>query len=208
MRLKMFSKKIFIFSFLILAVTAILWPILFNGQVINDFFGLDLAHYKFSKDFGDSIKDGNLKLWWPNYLSGFPVYLTQTGLFSPVIFILYKFFGGFAVYNWLTFFNFLLGGLAIYWFSRNLALSKIASLIAGLAYILSQNHLYWGPTLVFSNVYPFIPLFFLAILKISKNRNWWWFWGILIVCGDPSFQSSACVLYSFCCNLLVPITLI
>ena len=166
---KIFSKKLSIIFILALSTGAIIWPILFGGKVINDFFGLDLAHYQFSEDFGDNIKAGNLKLWWQNYLGGFPVYLTQVGFFSPLVFILYKFFSGFVVYNWLTFLNFMLGGLAMYWLARNLLLSKTASMISGLAYMLSQNHLYWGATLPFSNVYPFIPLFFLAILKISKK---------------------------------------
>lgn len=176
----MFSKKILILFLFAGAIGAILWPTLFGGKVINDFFGLDLAHYKFTKDFGNYTASGHLKLWWQNYLGGFPVYLTQTGFFNPLVFILYKFFSGFAVYNWLTFLNFIFGGFALYWLARNLSLSKIASSVAGLAYMLSQNHLYWGPTLPFSNVYPFIPLFFLAILKLSKGEHWWWLFGGLI----------------------------
>ena len=180
MRLKTFFKKILILFLVAVAAGTILWPILLDGKVINDFFGLDLAHYQFSKDFGEGIKYGNLKLWWQNYLGGFPVFLTQVGFFNPLGFVLYKFFSGFVVYNWLTFLNFMLGGLAMYWLARNLLLSKITSLVVGLAYILSQNSLYWGATLPFSNVYLFIPLFFLAILKISKNQKSWWILGGLI----------------------------
>jgi len=180
-----------------LAVGAIFWPILFGGKIVNDFFGLDLAHYKFLSDFSNSLEQGSLRLWWQNYLGGFPVYLTQTGLFSPLVFIFYKFFNGFSVYNWITIFNFLLGGLAMYWFSRNLSLSKIASIFVGLVYILSQNNLYWGPTLVFSNTYVFIPLFFLAIFKISKNQNWWWFWGILIAAYGLVACETQIVFYTF-----------
>jgi len=165
MRLKMFSKKVAIIFLFILAIGIIFWPILFGGKVINDFFGLDLAHYKFLSDFSNGLRQGSLRLWWSNYLAGFPVYLTQVGFFNPLVFVFSKIIAGFQLYNWLTFFNFLFGGLAMYWLARNLSLSKTASLIAGLAYSLSQNHLYWGVTLPFSNVYPFIPLFFLAILK-------------------------------------------
>ena len=196
MHLKISFKLIIILFFL--SAIVIFWPILFGGKVINDFFGLDLAHYQFSKDFGDGIKDGNLKLWWQNYLGGFPVYLTQVGFFSPLVFILYKFFSGFAVYNWLTLFNFLLGGLAMYWLSRNLALSKIASAVVGLTYMLSQNYLYWGPTLIFSNVYPFIPLFFLVLLKISQGPSWtWWLSGILIAVYGLAAAETQIVFYIF-----------
>ncbi len=176
----MYYKKIAIIFLFLLAAGAIFWPILFDGMVINDRYGFDLSHYNVVKDFGESIKDGHLKLWWSDYLGGFPVYLTQVGFFSPLVFILSSFFKGFSAYSWITFFNFLLGGLAMYWFARNLSFSKIASAICGLAYIFSQNNLNWGSTLVFSNVYLFIPLFFLALLKIAKNQKWWWLWGGLI----------------------------
>ena len=186
-----------IFFLLFLAAILIFGPILFDGKVIDDFFGLDLAQYKFLTDFGGSLKQNLIQLWWPNYLSGFPVFLTQTGLFSPLVFIFYKFFSGFTVYNWLTFFNFLLGGMAMYWFARNLRLSKIASMISGLAYVFSQNNLYWGPTLVFSNVFVFIPLFFGALLKISNNKNWWLLWGGLIAAYGIAAAEIQIVFYTF-----------
>lgn len=182
---------------IIISAVLIFWPTLFGGKMINDFFGLDLAHYKFTNDFGKSAADGQPKLWWSNYLGGFPVFLTQVGFFNPLIFILYKFFIGFTVYNWLTVINFIFGGLAMYWLSRNLSLSKISSSVAGLAYMLSQNNLYWGPTLPFSNVYQFIPLFFLALLKISQNQNWWWLWGGLISAYGLAAGETQIVFYTF-----------
>ncbi|MBU2082178.1 hypothetical protein KKH14_01995 [Patescibacteria group bacterium] len=187
-------KVIFLF---LICLLVIFGPILFGDKVIDDFFGLDLAQYKFLTDFGDNLKQNLTQLWWPDYLGGFPIYLTQTGLFTPLVFILYKFFSGFAVYNWLTFLNFLIGGLAMYWFGRNLSLSKIASVIVGLTYVLSQNNLYWGPTLVFSNVYPFIPLFFLALLKISRNEKLWFIWGGLISAYGLAAAEIQIVFYVF-----------
>src|SRR3989344_269857 len=169
-----------IFLIIIGSVILIFWPALFGSKVINDFFGLDLAHYQFTVDFIDGVSQGGVRLWWSNYLGGFPVYLTQTGFFSPLVFILSKLFNGFTVYNWINFLNFVLAGLAMYWFARNLSLSKIAAGLTAVAYMLSQNNLYWGATLPFTNVYVFIPLFFLAILKISENRKIWWILGSLI----------------------------
>ncbi|MCX6813459.1 MAG: hypothetical protein NTV77_03210 [Candidatus Azambacteria bacterium] len=197
MHLKIFSNKIFIIFLFVLAILLIFWPILFGDKTINDFFGLDLAHYKFLSDFGESVKESYLKLWWPNYLGGFPVFLTQVGFFSPLGFVLYKFLSGFAIYNWLTFFNFVLAGLAMYWLARNLSLSKTASAISGLAYMLSQNHLYWGATLPFSNVYPFIPLFFLSLLKISQGRKWWLLFGGLISAYGLAAGETQIVFYTF-----------
>ncbi len=183
MPLKMYYKKIAIIFLFILATGTIFWPILFGGKIIDDVFNVGLiGHYKFTADFGDQWRStGSLKLWWSDYLGGFPVYLTQVGFFSPLVFILGSFFKGFSVYNWIIFFNFLFGGLAMYWFARNLSLSKTASAVCGLAYIFSQNNLYWGSTLVFSNIFIFIPLFFGCLFKISKTDKWyWWIFGSLI----------------------------
>jgi len=196
----MHSKIFFNLSIILLFVIAIgmiFWPILFGGKVINDFFGLDLAHYKFLSDFGGGLKNDSFQLWWSNYLGGFPVYLTQVGFFSPLVFLFSKVIGGFSLYNWLTFLNFVLAGLAIFWLARNLSLSKTASLIAGLVYSLSQNYLYWGATLPFSNVFPFIPLFFLALLKISDNKNWWFLWGSLIAAYGLTAGETQIIFYTF-----------
>ncbi len=184
----------FLFTF---SAALIFGPALFGGKIINDFFGLDLAHYKFASDFGHSVMQGNFRLWRADYLGGFPVWLTQVGFFSPLVLIFYKFFKGFAVYNWIMFFDFLFGGLAMYWFARNLPLSSISSCLAGIAYMLSQNNIYWGPTLPFSNVYVFIPLFFLTILKISKGEKWWRFFGGLIAAYGLAACEIQIVFYSF-----------
>lgn len=191
------GKGLLIFFVFLISLTVIFWPILFGGKVINDFAGLGYAHYKFLSDFGEGLGQGHLRLWWNNYLSGFPVYLTQTGFFNPLIFIFYKIFVGFELYNWLTFFNFLLGGLSMYWLARNLPLSIISSAVAGLSYMLSQNHFYWGPTIPFTNVFPFIPLFFLAVLKISNGRRLWWLWGSLISAYGLAAGETQIVFYTF-----------
>src|SRR3989344_8733135 len=130
MNCRKFIEKLAIFFIFFIGLSAIFWPILFGDKIINDFSGLGSAQYKFLGDFGDGLRQGSLRLWWASYLSGFPVYLTQVGFFNPSIFIFYKFFSGFQLYNWLTFFNFLAGGLAMYWLARNLSLSKVSSVIA------------------------------------------------------------------------------
>jgi len=194
-----FSNKI-LFVLLLFTVVAlfIFWPILFGGMVVNDYYGFDLGTYKFFKDFGGEWKDHwSLKLWWPDYLGGLSVYVTQISFFTPLVFILYKFFSGFAVYNWLTVFNFIFGGLAMYWFCRTLKLSKIASAVGGLAYIFSQNNIYWGLIPGFSNVFVFIPLFFGALLKISENKKIFWLWGGLIVAYGLTAPNTQVVFFTF-----------
>ena len=85
----------------------------------------------------------------------------------------------------------------MYWFCRTLKLSKIASAVGGLAYIFSQNSMYWGLIPGFSNVFVFIPLFFGALLKISENKKIFWLWGGLIVAYGLTAPNTQVVFFTF-----------
>ena len=113
-------------------------------------------------------------------MAGFPTYLTQIGFLNPIGIILFKFFDYILAYNWLTFLNFLLAGLSMYWLVRYLNLSRSAAVMAGFTWALSFNNIHYGSQPNFSNVYSFIPLYFGALLKISNSKKIWWFWGALI----------------------------
>ena len=178
------SKKAAIFFCFFFGLALVFWPILSGQKIFNDYYVTNYAvgqtGYNFYKDFGNSLRQGHLQLWWSSYMAGFPVYLTQVGFFNPSGILLFRFFDYILAYNWLTFLNFLFAGLAMYWFVRNLKLSKSAAILAGFAWALSFNNIQYGSIPIFSNVYPFVPLFFGAILKLSKGNKRYLFLGGLI----------------------------
>jgi len=199
------NKKATIFFLFFFVLALVFWPILSGQKILNDSYVTNYAvgqtGYNFYKDFGNSLRQGHLQLWWSNYLGGFPTYLTQVGFFNPLGILLFNFFNYILAYNWLTFLNFLLAGLAMYWFVRNLKLSKSAAVLAGFAWALSFNNIQYGSIPIFSNVYPFIPLFFGAILKLSEGDKRYLFFGSLISVYGLIAGFTTLIFYTFVAGL-------
>jgi len=200
-----------IFFLFFFGLMLVFWPILDGQKIFNDYYVTNYAvgqtGYNFYKDFGNSFRDGQLQLWWASYMGGFPAYLTQIGFFNPLGILLFRFFDYILAYNWLAFLNFLFAGLAMYWFIRNLKLSKSAAILAGFAWALSFNNIQYGSIPIFSNVYPFIPLFFGAILKLSRgNRKYLIFGGLISSFGLVAGMTNI-VFYTFIAGLVFAIFL-
>jgi len=153
---------------------AILWPVLFTKKVFIDVF-LYYTHYPLFKVFGDSLRQGEgLVIWISSYLSGFPTYLSQQGgLLSPLTILFFRIFDFLTAYHWLIFFNFFVAALAMYALARSLSLSKSASIISAFAYTFCHFNMFVSQILVFANLFPVLPLFFLALFKIHKREKVW-----------------------------------
>src|SRR3990167_5608034 len=141
-----FAEWTAVFFVFFFGLLIIFWPILGGQKIFNDYYITNYAvgqtGYNFYKDFGSSLREGHLQLWWSNYMAGYPAYLTQIPFFHPLGLLLFRFFDYILAYNWLAFLNFLFAGLAMYWFVRNFKLSEgrrkyliSGSLIAGLGFI-------------------------------------------------------------------------
>ena len=200
------TRGLLIFFLFFIGLSLLFWPILSGKNIFNDSYA-HLTGYNFYKDFGNSLREGRIELWWSNYMAGFPVYLTQIGLFNPIGLFLFRFFDYILAYNWLAFFHFLFGGLAMYWFSRNLKLSILASILAGFAWALSFNNIQYGAIPILSSLYLFIPLFFGIILKLHNietlNRSYYsyLFFGILIATFGLVNSFTNVVFYTFIAGL-------
>ena len=200
------SGKMLVILLFFVGLALVFWPILGGQKIFNDSYVTNYAvgqtGYNFYKDFGDNLRQGHLQLWWSSYMAGFPVYLTQVGFFNPLGIFLFRFFDYILVYNWLAFFNFLLAGLAMYWFIRNLKLSKSAAILGGFAWALSFNNIQYGSIPIFSNVYPFIPLFFGAILRLSEGDKKYLLFGSLISVYGLIAGFTTLVFYTFIAGLV------
>ena len=120
------AGRLAVFFVFFFGLLIIFWPILSGQKIFNDYYITNYAvgqtGYNFYKDFGNSLKDGHLQLWWSSYLGGYPTYLTQIPFFQPLGLLLFGLFYYILAYNWLTFLNFLFAVLSMYWFVRNLKL--------------------------------------------------------------------------------------
>ena len=205
MDLSKFIGKWGFFLLFFFGLALVFWPILSGQKIFNDYYVTNYAvgqtGYNFYKDFGNSLRQGHLQLWWSSYMAGFPVYLTQVGFFNPFGILLFSFFDYILAYNWLTFLNFLFAGLAMYWFVRNLKLSKSAAILGGFTWMLSFNNIQYGSIPIFSNTFLFIPLFFGAILKLSEGDKKYLFFGSLISSFGLIAGMTNIVFYTFIAGL-------
>lgn len=199
-----FLRRLAVFLFFFTVTGIVFSPFLSGANIIRDFlrdFSMFVTGYNFFKPFGEALHNNQFSLWLPQIYGGFPVWLTQVGFFNPVGIILFKFFDYVFAYNWLIFFNFLLAGLATYWLARNLNLSRASSIVAGLTYELSHIALYWGNLAVFSNIYVFLPLLFVMILKLKQNKKFYILPTALIVAYSLVAGETQVVVYSLTAGL-------
>ena len=159
-----------IFLLFAAAVLAIFWPIIFGGKIFGETATIKV-HYPNFYSFGNFLSEKNANpLWLSSHISGFPVYLSQQGgHLQPLVILFFKIFDFIAAYHLLTILNFFLAGVLVFWFCRLIEISKAGSIIAGFSYAFSHAMMWAGSILVFGNLFPLIPLFFICILKIYEN---------------------------------------
>jgi len=159
---------------LILLAIIIFFPVLFNGRIFSGYY-VNFYHYYFMA--GQKYLIYNLGLWpnwWPNFFSGYPISLTVDAFLNPIFIIALKFFSVITAYHWLTFIFFIINGLIFYYFARNI-LSRNASLVAALSYMFSGIIMRWTDVIVFTTIFPLLPLSFLACFKIFRGEKKYWF---------------------------------
>lgn len=200
-----FLRQLAVFLLFFIVTGLIFFPFLSGENIIRDFshdFSIFATGYNFFKPFGKALKEDNsFALWLPQIYGGFPVWLTQTGFFNPLGVILFKFFDYVLAYNWITYLNFVLAGLAAYWLARNLNLSRASSAVVGLTYELSQITLFWGNLVVFSNAYIFLPLLFVMALKLTQGKIFYIPLTVLIVAYSLVAGETQIVAYALIAGL-------
>ena len=174
------EKREFLISFIwIFCITlGLLWPIFFGGQAI-------VQEFTFRHQYGplsfieEMSRAGTPSLWLPDYLGGYPFYLSAFAYFWPLTKII-EFFGFMNAFNILLFLSYFLGGAGVLYFARNLGISTIGSRISAVAYVLFQLNI-GLPILPFTLTLPVVPFFFLAILKLHECRYRYLLLGVLAI---------------------------
>ena len=122
--------------------------------------------------------------WWPQFYSGYPIDLTLDGFLNPLFLIALKFFPVLPAYAWLTYGLFAANLLAMYACARTLGLGRTASVVAAVSYGFSGIIIRWTDVIVFTALFPLLPLSILAVLKIQRgSRAWRWIWTALLAYG-------------------------
>lgn len=174
-KLKTYHFEIILFFFFLLLTVILTYPLVFNFR--SSIYGYP----------GDPF-GGIWSIWWLKYA-------WQKGIspsFSPLIaapfgatlgqvrFLVWDYlllplsllFGEVFAYNFFIFVSFPLSGITMYFLAYYLTKNKLAAVVSGLIYTFSPYHLIRGLThLTLTNI-QWLPLYFLALLKLREERSY------------------------------------
>jgi len=156
----------------------LLWPLFFQDQAI-------VQQFTFRHQYGplafieQTTRADAPSLWLPDYLSGYPFYLSAFAYFWPLTKII-QFFGFVDAFNILLLLSYFLGGVGVLLLTRSLGISTIGSRIGAAAYILFELNI-GLPILPFALMLPVVPFFFLAILKLHERCYRYFLLGLLAI---------------------------
>ncbi len=166
----------------ILPVALILiWVIIFFSKILiidASLYGSDFLYYFYpvKKFIRDCLYSGTFPLWNPYMLSGTPFITNiQASMFYPPGLFYYVFSPGTA-YVYSTMFHFMLGTIFMYFFMRELFVSRVAGLFSSFIFMFNGyviGHLYAGH-LTFIQTYIWLPLilfFLIRYLNTLKFKN-------------------------------------
>ncbi len=159
--------------------------VLFNGKLFPCISGVNYYHIFFFAAQKHLIFDlHQWPYWWTPYYSGYPISLTLNGFLNPVFILALRFFPVLPAYHWLTFGFFVLNIVSTFAFGRALKMTRVAAALTALTYGLSGIIMTWTDVIVFTALFPLLPLVFLACIKIHRgSRIWWWILLALLVYG-------------------------
>lgn len=131
----------------------------------------DISNYLYPTlySFSNALQNNLNILWDSHTLSGFVTFVTPVGFFSPLNLIFYRLFNFLTVYHWLLALNLILAGFFTTRLLKELAVSNLAAIIGGLAYVISVQTI----DLPLVNAYSLLPLIFWLLLLSFKKDRWW-----------------------------------
>ncbi|MDO8551067.1 MAG: YfhO family protein [bacterium] len=128
---------------------------------------LPVTHY-----LSQALREGRLPLWSPEILNGFPVAADgESGIFYPVILLLFYIFPHAIALNFFTLITFLIMGFSTFYFLKSQKLSKEASLVGALSFTFSSGIIVKMNHLVQLGTIAFLPLTLLLAQKYFEKKN-------------------------------------
>lgn len=159
-------------------IIAALFPFFFGGRI---FINADSTlHYYPDFDFySRALKNGESLLWNPQIFSGFPTYLSQSaGFLDPVNLAIFRFLPAIPAYHFRLFVDLFLVLFFSYLAGRSFGLSRLASSLIGMAYLVSFHWTYLS-NLVIANSLFLLPLLFFVFTKAIQADRKKWVWPII-----------------------------
>ncbi len=200
---------------LILFLLVCLWPLVsLQAMAVQHDLGLsDLTHDRLPMRLylGRSLKAGSFPLWVPSIYTGFP-FLAQpeVGAAYPPNVLLYGLLPPVAAQNWSVLLPFLVAGVSLYLFCRELGCDAAGSLLAGMAFSLSGFFVCHVKHMNMVAAACWVPLILLCLERGRKRASPAWLlaagglFGLQILAGHPqiSYYTAAAMAVYFAAGAL------
>lgn len=177
------ARRMCLGAFWIVIVVLALLPFLFGGRIFAD--GDVILYYYPIFDFYHQALIQNFSfLWNPSIFLGLPTYLSQSaGFFDPLNWVLFH-LPTFTAYHLRLAIDLFLVLAFSYGAGRQFGLTRPASLLIGMGYIIAFNWRYLS-NIVISNSLFLLPFLFYATLKLFNAKSEWkrWTWVVAIGIG-------------------------
>ncbi|MDE1924850.1 MAG: YfhO family protein [Patescibacteria group bacterium] len=182
---------------------AVLFPFLFLGRQFID-ADATIYFYPVYDFYHHAVVSRSSFLWNPSIFMGFPVYLSQSaGFLDPLNWLLFH-LPTFTAYHLRLAIDFLMVLAASYAASRELKLSRMASLLTGMGYIIAFNWRYLSNIVIADSIF-LLPFMFFAGLRFFKAetnlRRLGWVAamgaaiGWVFICGNAQFTIDTLFLF-------------
>ena len=159
----------------------ILSPLLFQGEMLSGDERID-GYYQYSIFFDNAIKDATSILWNPYSYAGFPTFINQFGGFLyPPVYLIFKLLPPIIAFH-ITIACAIFTGLSFaYVFGRSFFLSRAASLILSIAYVISQVPATLTLGLSYAHSFLVLPMMLYALVgaKRAETRSTYLLWTVL-----------------------------
>ena len=160
-------------SFLfVLALLILARPIILGGTVDNsDILLQSIPVYSW---YGDSLRQGNLPIWSPAILGGFPLAFAQYGFFYPPDMLLFWLLDASRAFHLSLALHLALAGGATYWYCRVLGLRRVPSLLAAVAFQMGTEALAWPVNGFLTKTLFTLPALLATVeLTLQRSTRYW-----------------------------------
>ncbi|MDO8657207.1 MAG: YfhO family protein [Candidatus Levybacteria bacterium] len=171
-----YVKRFFPVIFLVFLILIVFWPVFTGGTFISTgliYSDLMPFNYPLKDLYRDFLMSGKLPFWTNLMGSGYPIFAEgQMGALYPFHLILFRLFPTLAAFNLNIFLHFLIAAFSTFAFCRiSLKLSKYASILAGIAYVLSGFYLTRFHQINIDLVISYLPLVFLLTERLVTTKK-------------------------------------
>ncbi len=129
-----------------------------------------LQYYPYFDFYAKALQQGVSFLWTPGMLSGFPVYLSQSGgFFDPINFLIFRFFDGISGVHVRIFLDIVATCFFSYLAARSFGVTRLASALVGPSFLIAYHARFLSNPLIANTLF-LVPLLLYSANLLLEDR--------------------------------------